>query len=157
MKIPKIMGRPKAFKSPAQLLGKINKYFQDCFEEDWYRTEQGQVMPRLDREGETIHKQVKPFTVIGMCNYLGITRETLRDYGTKPDFSDIIKRTKLVIEQYKQECLYDKDRKNVTGIIFDLKVNNAWKTDTQDTTKEDKIDAYFNLLEEALLNEYGPK
>ena len=63
-------------------------------------------------------------SILWMCEYLDIVRNTLSDYENKPDYSDTIKRAKLRIEKYNAEQLYRKEQ--VTGIIFNLKNNFNW-------------------------------
>jgi hypothetical protein len=50
--------------------------------------------------------------------------ETLRDYGTKDEFSATVKRAKQKIEISLEQRLAGN---NVTGSIFNLKNNFGWK------------------------------
>lgn len=64
-------------------------------------------------------------SILWLCEYLDIVRNTLSDYESKPDYSDTIKEAKQRIEKYNAEQLYRKEQ--VTGIIFNLKNNFDWK------------------------------
>lgn len=74
-------------------------------------------------------------TLSGLANWLGMSRETLNQYKDKTKFSDIIKRSRSMIEGiYEKELIYGK--KQPTGVIFALK-NMGWK-DRTDVTSDDK-------------------
>lgn len=93
----------RKFKTAADLQHKIEEYFNYCDE------------------------SAKPKTVLGMCNYMDISRETLcnmEGYGN--DYLDAIKKAKGIIEQYAADMLFDRNS-NTTGIIFNLKNNFGWK------------------------------
>jgi len=60
-----------------------------------------------------------PISVIGFCNYIGCSRNTLCDYGHKENFSDTVEAIKSVIEQFTAEQLFT--NRNTAGIQFILK------------------------------------
>ena len=97
-------GRPLKFETPEDLQAAINKYFASC----------------CDAEG----KFIKPVTITGLALALDTSRETLCEYGERPEFVDTVKRAKLRVEQFAEEQLYL--LKNATGAIFALK-NFGWK------------------------------
>ena len=107
------MGRPKAFKDNKELEILIDGYFNYCDE-----------LPR-------------PYTVLSLCIYLGITRETLLQYAKLEAYSDTITCAKLKIEAYAEDCLYT--AKNPTGIIFNLKNNWKWH-DKQEIENSGSLD-----------------
>jgi len=73
-------------------------------------------------------------TLSGLAYHLGMSRETLNQYGKKDLFSDIIKRAReKVMSIYERRLLYSTQP---TGVIFALK-NMGWK-DRQDVTTNDK-------------------
>ena len=121
-------GQPKKFKTVKAMSDKIDEYFVMC-----------DAKPR-------------PYTVLSLCIYLDITRETLLQYAKLQDFSDTIIRAKLKIESYAEDCLYV--TKNPTGIIFNLKNNWKWHdktevvtTNTEAKLTESQIDAKLKELE----------
>src|SRR6185437_86813 len=75
----------------------------------------------------------KPITVTGLCMALGTIRHTLDDYQSgkyddkDPDFSMVIKKAKLVCENYAETMLYSK---SPVGAIFALK-NFGWTDKVQ--------------------------
>ena len=97
-------------------------------------------------------KTEKPYTVLSMCLYLNICRDTLLEYQKLREYSDTILRAKSMIEGYAEECLFTV--KNPTGIMFNLKNNWGYKdkqeiVTTINETKltEAQIDAKLKELE----------
>jgi len=118
-------GRPLKFKSAAELQKKIDEYFESCFEEVWTQDEEGKWNPVLDRHGNVLKKQVRPFTISGLAVHLGTTRRTLLDYEERDDeYSHTIKAAKQKIESFTEEQLFT--NRNTTGVIFNLKNNYGW-------------------------------
>lgn len=98
-------GRPKKYKDVEIMQQKIDKYFIEC------------------------NNNKEPYTVTGLCIALDITRETLKEYLKKEDFSDTIKKAKLRIENYLEKHLITDS--STTGIIFNLKNNFGWSDKQQ--------------------------
>ena len=122
------LGQPKKYKTAKLMSDKIDEYFVMC-----------DAKPR-------------PYTVISMCLYLDLTRETLLQYQKLEGYSDAILRAKTMIEGYAEDCLYV--AKNPTGIIFNLKNNWKWHdktevitTNTETKLTEAQIDAKLKELE----------
>lgn len=86
--------------------------------------------PVLNNMGEKIVKTqyAKNPTVLGLCEYLGIVRNTLIEYEKREDMSNTVMRAKQKIAEFKQGMLYE--LKNPSGVMFDLKFNHGW-TDKQ--------------------------
>lgn len=115
-------GRPKKYKNVSQMEEDIQKYFESCFQEDLkYNSNKDCYEPKKDYNGNIIKYQSKPFTITGLANALGMTRETLLKYEKNDKFSDTIKRAKQIVEQYVEERLFDRD--GVNGAKFNL-INN---------------------------------
>ena len=95
----------------------IDKYFESCFTPA--RTKAGELI--LDKEGNMIMEQYKPFVICGIANALDISRQTLLNYTKEDEFFDTIMRAKARCEQYAEERLFDKD--GVQGAKFSL-INN---------------------------------
>jgi len=117
-------GRPLKFKSAKELQQKIDEYFESCFEEVWTQDEDGKWLPVLDRNGNVIKRQIRPFTITGLALALETTRETLLDYEDRDEFSYTIKAAKQRIENFTEEQLFT--NRNTTGVIFNLKNNYGW-------------------------------
>jgi hypothetical protein len=152
-------GRPLKFKSAKELQKKIDEYFESCFEEVWQQNAEGNWEPVLDRHGEILRRQIKPFTITGLALALDTTRETLLDYEEKDEFSDTIKRAKQRCENYAEEQLFKTNAKNITGIIFNLKNNYGRWADKQevDTNIANKDGKPFETNQNVNLKNLSPK
>jgi len=106
------VGRPMQY-TKESLKTKVDEYFNSC-----YITEK-------DKEGIETKINIKPLTVLSMCLYLDISRETLSRYMDNEDFSDTLKKAKMKIESYAEDYLFTS--KNPAGVIFNLKNNFNWK------------------------------
>lgn len=98
------MARPRIIQSVEEFENRVDAYIAEC--------------------------EIKecPVTLTGLILSLGMhSRESLDEYGRRPEFSDSVKRAKLYVE-----CEYEKRLagNNATGPIFALK-NFGWK-DKQD-------------------------
>lgn len=116
--------KPLKFKSVEELQSQIDEYFISCWEED-------------EESGK--RKQVKPYTITGLANYLDTNRQTLLNYEEKEEYFDTIKKAKSLCEQYVEEYLFT--GKNTAGGIFNLVNNYGWqnKQSTDITTKGEQI------------------
>ena len=126
-------GRPKKFKSVKQMQEAIDKYFESCFTPA--RTKAGELI--LDKEGNMIMEQYKPFVICGIANALDISRQTLLNYTKEDEFFDTIMRAKARCEQYAEERLFDKD--GVQGAKFSL-INNYsnWRDKQEQVITDNK-------------------
>lgn len=115
-------GRPPIYSNAEDLNNAMIEYFDS-------------VEPIVDDKGNKTYK----YTTTGLALFLGFeSRQSLYDYDKKgQDFSYIIKRALLVIENKYEEAL---SLTSPTGAIFALK-NMGWKDKTeveQNTTHEVK-------------------
>ena len=94
-------GRPLKFKNEKELQRKIDAWLKVC------------------------KKEKRPLTITGLALALGTGRNVLIDYENREEFSNTIKRAKLLCENYAEESLFL--GKNVAGAIFNLKNNYGWK------------------------------
>ena len=97
--------------------------------------DQFEWVPDYDRHGEIVTYQVKPYTIVGLAQHLGTTRQTLLDYQERDGFFDTIKNAKVKCEAYTVEQLFQP--KIAAGVIFNLK-NNYGYTDKIDHTSDGK-------------------
>lgn len=99
------MSRPPIFDTPEEFTRVADEYF-------------------TKREAED-----KPFTVNGLALALGICRQTLLNYGEKPEFLDAVKAVRARLEDHWETRLAGG---NAAGTIFWLK-NQGWsdKTETE--------------------------
>lgn len=104
-----VMGRPPHFETSEQLQSKVEEYFADPPKREFYVNEQKVEVPVI--------------TITGLAYHLGFeSRQSIYDYEKRGDFSYIIKRARLRVEQAYEENL---KFQNATGSIFALK-NMGW-------------------------------
>lgn len=76
-------------------------------------------------------------TIERLCVFLDCDRKTLLNYQKTEDYFHTIARIKMEINAAKSETLIDNDRRNVNGVIFDLKNNHDY-VDKIETVTSDK-------------------
>ena len=108
------VGRPPLFKSKKELQSKVDEYFDNPPTRTFHVN--GQEF------------QVPVITISGLAYRLGFeSRQSIYDYEKRGEFSYIIKRARLRVEQGYEENL---NFNNATGSIFALK-NMGWKDKTE--------------------------
>jgi len=133
-------GRKPKYSETAVLQQKIDEYFINC--PDFV------VITNFDKntgEYQSYHK-ITP-TMCGLALYLGfVDRRSLYDNEQKPEFSYIIKKARLRIENEYEKQLHNS---NCTGAIFALK-NLGWKDkqETEISTSESTQEAFLKHLKE---------
>lgn len=153
--IPQIKrrGAPRKFETVEALEEAIQEYFDSCFmivreqKKKVVKHESGEEITydwvdKVDKEGNKVYEQIKPFTVVGLANSLDMSRETLLQYEKNENYSelsDTVKRAKRFILQYAEEYMFE--GKNQTSVIFNLKNNWGYvdRTETDVTTKGKEI------------------
>lgn len=109
-------GRGKiAFKEAEDLEAAIFEFFAEC---------DSRTIQVATKEGVETMKDPRPPTVIGLCLWLGISRQTLLNYKAKERFGPVIARAMQVIELGYESSLVNKDMSH--GAKFSLNVNFAW-------------------------------
>lgn len=89
------------YKDEKELEKGIEEYFEDC------------------------NKREKPYTMSGLAVWLGITRQTLVNYGKTDKFFPLIKKAKERVQAQIEENAID-GTFNTTFAIFSLKANYKW-------------------------------
>ena len=97
-------GRPRKYKTPQELKGKVDAYFTYC------------------------EVQGKPKTMAGLAHALGMDRRSLVNYKDRDEYKEILEEARRELEAYAEEILLS-GGKNVAGVIFSLKNNYAWQDD----------------------------
>lgn len=103
------LGRPRLFKTPEDMIVMAQEYFDNTPKEE--------------------------ITITGVALALGTTRETLMDYQKRDDFSDTVKRIKLVVENQYEISLRKHGR---SGDIFGLK-NFGWVDKSEVDNKHEVV------------------
>lgn len=134
-------GTEKKF-SPEQWKKKIDDYFEYCYKNPLYKNE---VLKSGNRAGEIIHIPVnRPYLIEGLCNYLGIDRQTFYNYLEKKgyeEYFDITEHARTRIFQQNLELgyigAYDSN-------LVSRKLGLADKKELRAEMKEQKINLEFN-------------
>ena len=127
-------GRPPYYTTKEEMQVLIDKYFEEA---------KGRIL--LDNEGkpmlykgDPIYVESYPLTITGLALALGFTtRQSLLNYQDKKEFVDTLTRAKLIVENYANMRLYDKE--GVNGAKFSLSNNYEGykeKTETDLNIKE---------------------
>ncbi|MCK5603198.1 DNA-packaging protein [Candidatus Pacearchaeota archaeon] len=95
-----MIGRPPAFNSPEQLYELAQEYFQ--WIEDNPLLESKMCSFQGVNEVEEVPKK-RPFTLGGLCLYLGVHLNTLLAYRDYANYSDVYKYIELTIREQKFE------------------------------------------------------
>ena len=123
-------GRPRKFQTAEELLNAVNGFFAYCdSEKETSVNDKGQV--------KTIQK---PYTMSGLCVYLGITKETWSQYSKLSKYAEVTTMAKLRVENYVEENSLT-GKINPIMSIFNLKNNFSWT---------DRIDINTNIQPEQL-------
>lgn len=119
----------RKYADPQELQEKIDEYFKSCFGVKYYKGK-----PVFDMDGEPVIGQVEPFTLSGLARYIGICRNTLRNYEIKskaglipPEYYEIIQEARMRVQEYAEKRLYDRD--GSTGARFVLEAGFGWMTE----------------------------
>lgn len=89
-----------------------------------YHTEE-ELVKGIEEYFEDCKKREKPYTMSGLANWLGITRQTLINYGKGEKYFTLIKKAKERVQQQIEENILD-GTFNTTAGIFNLKANYKW-------------------------------
>ena len=111
-------GRPPYYKTVEEMQKLIDEYFEKSSGEPLLDADGNPVL----HKGEPIMIKQYPLTVTGLALALGFTsRQAIMNYQDKQEFVDALTRAKLVIENYANQRLFDKD--GVQGAKFTLTNN----------------------------------
>lgn len=124
------VGRPLKYKTVAELDQAINAYFDECDPHVAKRM----VETGTKADGDTMFElrnvmtEQKPYTMSGLAHAMGISRQTLLDYGNRDEFLDTLDSAKARVHRYAEEQLFSK---SATGAVFSLKNNWGWRDQSQ--------------------------
>lgn len=133
------VGRPMIIQTPEEMDRRVDAYVAQCAAEN------------------------QPITLTGMILSIGLmSRQSLDRYQENPEFSDSVKRAKLIVEHEYEKRLAGS---NATGSIFALK-NFGWKDAFEAKTTnlnmeatpeniDEHLDALNRALERAVSNASG--
>lgn len=119
----------RKYANPEELQAKVDEYFNSCMGIKYYKGH-----PMFDIDGNPVMGQVEPFTLSGLARYLGICRNTLKNYELKskaglipPEYYEIIQEARMRVQEYAEKRLYDRD--GSTGARFVLEAGFGWMTE----------------------------
>jgi len=129
-------GKPPLYNNAQELSDCIEEYYEQCIPE-FLKDDDGKY---ILEKGQPIVLKMNIPTMTGLALHLGFcSRQSLYDYEKHKEYSYIIKKARLRIENSYEESLRDPSIK-ATGPIFALK-NMGWK-DSKDielnTTNNEK-------------------
>lgn len=152
------MGREKKY-TPASFKKAVDKYFDQIT-----RTKTAEEMVptgRVDSQGHMIFEPrtiendkgepitytefVVPPSMTELCLQLGISRETLSNYGNEEEYIDTITRARGRIEAYLEGELLKRNK--VQGVIFNLKNNYGWKDKQEVSLEDNRLEVNVNVVE----------
>lgn len=94
-------GSEAVYRSPEQLLSEAVKYFTWCDENPLLKKD---TVKSGTKAGETIETPVpRPYTIEGLCVYIGLSIKTLYKYQNKKEFSPAISHIRNIIRQNQME------------------------------------------------------
>ena len=93
-------GRDLIFKDPKQLAESCNEYFQWCIDNPLQSEEIHSTKMGLER---VMVNKVRAFTLLGMCNFIGISKRTFDNYCEREGFLLISTRVRDLIYTQKFE------------------------------------------------------
>ena len=123
---PDMLGKPLIFPTPQEFQAAMVGYFSWCDSQN----------NEVDKNGKTSIKE--PYLISGLCDYIGITKETYYQYAKKPEYDVICTMAKQKIETFilKNGSL---SKTNVIMNIVNLK-NNFGYTDKVDINTNQSVE-----------------
>jgi len=88
---PRKIGRPRLYPTPESFADALNDYFAAC--------DLNRVKTIYDKQGNVIESIREPYTICGMQDHLGLSREGWSEYRERPDYGDMIKKAELAVER----------------------------------------------------------
>ena len=126
-------GKPLIFKTVKELQDAIDDYFSYC--DNRIRTIYN------EKTGDDIQIiNPAPYTMSGLANRLGISRQCLSEYSHRELYGDAIMRARNKVQEDIETRLME--TRNEKGAIFNLTNNFGWKVknETDLTSKGEKIE-----------------
>lgn len=94
-------GREKIYTDPEALLTHAYKYFEWC---DKHPLKRKEALKGGNKAGKIISVETdRPYTIVGLCVYCGISVSTFKLYRNREDFITVITHIEEIIEQNQVE------------------------------------------------------
>lgn len=123
-------GKPKKWETPEDLQSDIDAYFEWAESNPLYVYHSSKTEKSQDGKEVPLKYPIdRPYTIEGLCRFLGCTRETLINYekedGYEEFFSTIEEAKNKIQENKVERALIGESPQSVA--IFDLKNNHGYK------------------------------
>jgi DNA-binding transcriptional regulator YiaG len=115
------------YASVAAMERKIEKYFAEraAFATEVYSSKKGEVVE--------VREQA-PLHLTGLCDYLGISKQTLDEYQQKPEFAELIRKAKKKCEAYLvDQCV----RLHKADFVLKNDFPSAWQESSETNLNEE--------------------
>lgn len=107
------VGRPAFYNTRDEFAERTAEYFTS------------KQMCVFNEKGDLIgYKWTEKLTMSGLALWLHMSTTTLRNYGKRDEFSDIVEYAKQIVENFNESALFE--NRNPAGPIFSLKNNFGW-------------------------------
>ena len=139
------------FSGVEDIQAKIDGYFELCRGEPMQEEDTGK--PVLDKKGKPVMTGNRPPTVTGLALALGFdTREDMLNYRGKAAYAAAILRGRSRVEQYAEECLFDKECSAGAKFVLEsglLKGNEGAALKTAEAVADVMAEVRARMLEDA--------
>lgn len=112
-------GRPVAFKSPEEMLAKMQEFIDVC---------EGRIVTKIVKGVVVDANLPAPITIEAFCAFAGITKTTFYDYGKKKKFKPLVAQFRQIVESY----WVDQCAEGVSGNKADFVLKNCFSEDWKD-------------------------
>lgn len=146
-------GRDLEYETPGDMWSEAANYFQWCDSHPWYKNEQLKT-PIRKKDKETGEETIttitqiptaRPYTLTGLCIYLGISLVAWKNYCKREDFVYITSHVEKIIETQQFEgAAVGAFNANIIARKQGLSDSNVLKGD-KDNPIETKFDITLNL------------
>ena len=115
------VGKPLRFKTVEELQVVIDEYFDYC---------NNRLVNGYDNKTNEQFAYISPapYTMSGLANRIGLSRQALMEYSHKEKYGDAIKEARNKVQEDVETRLMEK---HPVGAIFNLKNNFGWKDRTE--------------------------
>jgi hypothetical protein len=93
-------GRDRIFEEPDEMAQKADEYFQWCLDNPF---EEQQVFHSQGKITKTTVEKLRPFTLQGLCNFIGMHTDTFNTYKKREGFYDIYNLIRQIIDNQQYE------------------------------------------------------
>ncbi|MBQ9236241.1 MAG: hypothetical protein IJ184_07265 [Alphaproteobacteria bacterium] len=118
-------GRPKSFKSPKEMLGKMAEFLAST---------EGRVREIPDKNGGVkVVASPAPVTLEDFCCFAGITKTTFYEYAKKPEYKNLCDNFRQAVEAYWVRQCAEGNAGNKADFILKNSFAGDWKDNKEVT------------------------